>query len=188
MANWISLADTKTYLWISWTSQDDRLNLIIPWVQAMIENVIWDISKWDKTERIRLCDITKFWEIFVCFDQITELKKIAWTTYTWSKWVDYMIEENKITINDISQYLVNLDFNSFTVTYEAWYDPIPADIQNVMYQLVWQELNKKEWWLIKKYTLWPRTVELDNTNWQADWLINSIEAVLWKYKIFKIYL
>ena len=83
-------------------------------------------------------------------------------------------------------YLIWLDFNSFIITYTAWYDPIPTDIQNVMYVLVWQELNKKEWWLIKKYTLWPRTVELDNTNWQADWLINSIEAILWKYKIFKI--
>jgi len=186
MANWITLADTKTFLWISWTSQDDRINLIIPWIQAMIENIIWDISKWTKTSRIKICDINNLWEFFLEFSEISSIDSINWIIYTWILNTDYIIEWNKVTINDITTYLTWLKFVSFIITYTAWFTTIPADIQEIMYILVWQELNKKEWWLISKYTLWPRTVELDNSNGEAENLINSINSVLWKYKIFTI--
>ena len=65
MANWITLANTKTFLWITWTSQDNRINLIIPWVQAMIENIIWDIAEWTKTERVKICEVSSLWDIYL---------------------------------------------------------------------------------------------------------------------------
>lgn len=184
--SWIELSDTKTFLWISWTDLDNRINLIIPWVQAIIEWIIWDISTSDKTDNVKICDITDLWEVYLNYWNITALKKINWVDYTWTLDTDYMINSNKLTINDIAQYLTNLNFNYVKIVYTAWFSAIPADIKEIMYILVWQELNKKEGSIIKSYTLWPRSVTLDNTNWDADWLINSINSILWKYKIFNI--
>ena len=184
---WIDINDVKIFLWISWTSQDDKLKLIIDWVQSMLENIIWDISSSDKIERIELCNLTPKWELFLSNINPTAIKEINWITYVWTDWVDFIFKNNKVTINNIFQYLTSLHFSSFTIKYTSWYTAIPADIQEIMFVLVWQELNKKEWWLIKSYDLWPRRVELDNTNGEADWLINSINSVLSKYIIFKVY-
>lgn len=187
MANYISLAEAKTYLWITDTSQDSKLTLIIDWVQNIVVNYIWfDIASSSKTENISICDIWCYWKIFLNAKPITSLNKINWVSYTWVLWTNYMIDNNKIIINDISLYLTNLNFSYFTIEYTAWFTIIPNDVKLVMLTLTAQEFNKKDWSIVKSYTLWPRTIDFDNSVWQAEWVINSIKATLTKYKPFTL--
>ena len=184
MANYITLSEAKTYLGITDTTQDTKLTLIIDWVQDIIVNFIGDISTSDKTENLSLCDIWRCSQVYLKNKPVTAIKKINWVSYTWVLNTDYLIENNKAIINDLYQYLTNLKFNMFSIEYTAGYTTIPDDVKLAMLTLTAQEFNKKDWTVVKGYKLWPRTVDFDNTLWQAEWTLNSIKGILSSYKSF----
>lgn len=181
----IKLSDLKIYLWTSWSEQDDRLNLLIANIQTILESILWDLTSWTKTEKICICDVDNSWGFYLKIPNPSAITKINWKSYTWTLDTDYMFDWTKVIIKDLYAYLTNLEFKSFKIEYTAWYNPIPKDLQQAMFILIAQELNKTEWSQIKSYKLWPRTVQfMDNS--EVENQINSINRIILKYKTYKI--
>ena len=179
-----TLASAKEYAWITDTSQDDLITSLIESFSAFIENNIWVIEEQSVSEDIALCEIN-YWKVYFCNSKIVSIDSINWTAYTWVLWTDYKITSSKVVINDISSYLSDLKFDTVTIVYTAWYDPVPADVELAVNRMIAWELNKQGWESLKSYKMWPRAYTF-TWEWDlsADQVASSSFAILNNYKVF----
>jgi hypothetical protein len=183
MSNWITTANAKIYLWITDSSQDAKINLLIPAIQENLIKIIWDIQSSDKTDRISFCDVDSEWGFIVNYWPVTAVKKINWTTYTWTIDEDYQITNwRKLIISDWRNYLDTSYFNTFDITYTSWYSTIPTDIQLLMYIMLSAELNRDWGKQVDSYKVWDVSVSYVNS--EATPLI--IQSIISKYKLINI--
>ena len=79
-------------------------------------------------------------------------------------WTDYNIvqpQNRKIVINDLFDYIIDVDLGYFTITYMSWFAEweLPSDINYAQCLLVEEEMNKQWWQSISQYKMWPRTIK-----------------------------
>jgi hypothetical protein len=185
MSNWVQLTDVKSYLWITDSSSDDKLNLLIPAVQKTLINVIGDISQSDKTEQISCCDINSLdWSFYVSNSNVTTIKAIDWTSYVWVLNIDYMIRFwRKIFINNLATLIdTTKQFNFFDITYTSGYSTIPSDLQLLMYIMIAWEMNRDWGKEVSSYKVWD--VSINYVSSESSPLI--IQSILWNYKLASI--
>lgn len=179
-----TLSSAKEYMWITDTTQDSLITTLIESFSAFIQKDIWVIEEQQVEEDIILCNI-KCWKIYLCNSKIVSIDEINWTTYTWVLNTDYKVTSSKVVINDINLYLTDLKFDSVTIKYTAWYNPVPADVELAVNRMIAWELNKQAWEPLKSYKMGPRSYtfawEWDLT---ADQVYNSSISILSKYKTF----
>ena len=185
---WVTRDEVKIFLWIdlSNTDQDAKIDLLIANVQNILEDILWDLEKWTKVDKINICCVYADGTVYLQIPEVESIDKINWNTYTWVDWTDFIIDNNKVIIKNINDFLNDLEFRYFDIEYTAWYHPIPWALKEAMFILIAQEMNKTEWQSIKSYKLWPRTVQFSDSQEAAD-AVNSVNSIIWKYKTFNIF-
>lgn len=182
----VNLTEVKQYLNITWAESDTELWLILDWVESFVEWIIWDINLNEKTETIQLCLLD--WDTFPLSNiNIKSIASINWVDFS-SKinWIDYLIRNNDtITVNNLSNYINNLNFDVFEVVYQSWYSEIPQDLKNAISELVWYYYDLDNWKVVSSEALWPRKV----TFWNIENLsqkTNEALKVIKKYQVLNL--
>lgn len=183
-----TLADVKTYLWITWTADDSRLTAILNGVEAYVNNIIWDISTGDKTETINVDSIDQKTETFPLKNKkVTKIKTVNWNDFT-SKvnWTDYLIRvDDTVTINDIFTFISDLNFDVFDIVYTSWFITVPKDLQNAIAELVWFDFAKELAKNISSETTWPRKVSYSGIE-TKDIKVNEALTVINNYQVLNL--
>ena len=180
----VTLSEVKTYLGISGTDSDDKLNAIISGMEQVVINSIWEIEEDTRSEQLHICDF-KYDTIYLSNTNVTSIDTIGGTAYTGVLGTDYLIVwSNKVIFNDYKWTLDITRFNYVTVTYTAWYSTVPADIKLAMNMLVAQQFSMQDGQAIKQYKLWPRSVTYawPDTE-QANAEHSTVNEMLKKYKV-----
>lgn len=190
---YISTAEANTYLGTSW--EDTLISVLITSAEIILNNLLWtnDLTQATHTEKIQYPWYT--WNYWLNYWRVFWLNNINPTSITSIDWVnvtnnvDYILEWRKVILKTALTYQNTFPYKN-TIIYVAWFSPIPNDIKQGMYMLVWALYNqrKAEWITrFKQAQLeveYKPTTSLDNILDPKDmWLLNSIVN---KYKITTI--
>jgi len=207
--NYTQLIDLKTYLWISGTAQDIRLNAFLLQSYYSLNSILWTDTLNLSTKFETVEKMYTDWTIFLHSFPVVSIDTIDWKVYTWVHWVDYQItRKRKVRIKDIFNYMTDLEFYNIDFTYTAWYnrdetwtvpwpnDELPLDISLLQMMLVDWMLNKawSEWlWAISQYKLWEEQITYWGSRWnkaQEGMKVNDIptfQSLLSKYMLQDVY-
>jgi len=179
---YISITDYLSFAWLTTldSATSTRVSMLIDSTQVILDNLIWDLSYWQKSEDIRICDMYN-WKIQFSNLGIVSIDEINWLSYTGILNTDYQIQlphNSCVQFKNISDYLWWLLFSYFNVKYTSWYSTIPDDIKYLQYLMVEWELEKQWGKEVKSYNLWPRSVTFsDDENY------NSAQKIISNYYI-----
>lgn len=174
--------------------QEGRLNVILDASCDIVKSRIWDWSKWTKEQLVRYCDIINCpWSWWLEFDlniwNIESIDQINGITYTWTlgyDW-DYVITDPKkrhVIMYDLVDYTDRAQFDVMTVTYTAWFDPLPNDIAYLQMLIAEYEFYKNKWQKLESYKLRERTVKFASaTNVEDLKNMPTVNTILQKYRI-----
>lgn len=178
--SWVTLSNVKTYMGITGTDSDAKLNLLISYTETLLKWLIWDFTLSNKTERVSYCDINERELSFVVSNpNVNSIVSIDWTAYTWVLDTDYMISNGrKLYVNDLSSYLASTNFNFFTIVYNSWVNPIPQDIQQLMYILISWEFYRDWWKIVSAHKVGDVSINYVTSEASS----SMIDSIIWKYK------
>jgi hypothetical protein len=139
----VPLADTKTYIWVIWTSEDAKITSLIEKSQAIISGFLgYEITSSEKTLYFNWCGqreliLWMFWIV-----SLTSFKYNSWTRAT-PVWTVFDRETYEI---DTDKWIIYLDFCLFKgfkniqVVVNQWYTDatIPKEIQVAILKIVAQ--------------------------------------------------
>ena len=203
-----SLSQFKAYLWVdsSDTSKDAQLTLLLQSANATLNNLC-GVDSFDEAEYEEEIDLRKiyancFWyNIFLKNKPVSSISEINWTQYSWVKWTDYMVaNQRKVIFKSLD---TNSDFWFITVKYTAWYkrndnwmDRLPDDLKLMEMMLACGNLPdnlKAEFNIgVSSYKLWDEqitfgarnTSQMQNQN-QED-IYFSFTVMLGKFQNFTL--
>jgi len=203
--NYATLAQVKSYLGVSWTSEDTVIQQLLNSSYYTLNKLlsITSFNETTSTEQVDIREIYRdawyYWyNIFLKNKPVTAITKINDTAYTGVKGTDYMIVyDRKAIISDMNDYVLNLDFNYFNIEYTRWYDrdetllvpwtwdTLPDDIKLLQMMLVSGLYNTKGMEWLKQYKLGDETITFWSVSWKAaDDTYFSFKTILDKYKTF----
>lgn len=165
----VTLAQVKSYLWITWTDNDIQLTAILDWVNQIVEDNVWDISQGEKTMEVDINTI-KNSTITLNIINPTSITEVDWNDFS-SKvnWTDYFIRNDwQAIIKDFATYYRYNEFWIMYVKFNAWYSTAPNSLIALVSNYVWYLYSQDNWKDIASEQLWPRWVsyEWNNQNWQ----------------------
>ena len=142
----ITLAELKSYLWITDDTQDDIIQIYVDSANEYITNYIWrnitqadytEYEDWDWQRTI----ILKNYPV----NSITSFQVNSWTIETPEREDvdDYKLvpEEGKIFLT----FYLNRWFQNYKIEYNAWYDTIPWDLKLAWLKIAWSYYNDSDW-------------------------------------------
>jgi len=121
--NYAQLSDVKTYLGISWSSEDTSLAALLLQSYYLLNSMLGvdTLNETTKTEVVER--IFWDWTFWLHNRPVTALLTLDGTSYTWVLNTDYQILHNRqLRVKDITDYMTSLEFYNITATYTAWYD------------------------------------------------------------------
>lgn len=188
----ITLSELKNYLWITDNSQDTILQILVDSVNQIIINILWDITLWEKTENIDICDLQRTCSglsVLLSNINVQTIDKINWQTYSWNKDIDYFIRNpnnRKVVFKNLDGFGNNNDC-SVDITYTSWYVNIPNDIKLAWYIMAWWLFAQKNWQNVKSYKVWDVTVVFQD-DWQSLWNMQytQVNNIFAQYKTFTL--
>lgn len=173
--SYISTNDAKASLKISDSSQDTLLESYIAIAEGIINNRLWvdTILKTDNKQRVKFNDYLEF---YLRKSPVVSIKKIAWQTYNWVLWTDYVIEnKRKVIFKNLNWYTFNYNFDTFEIEFEAWYDLVPQGIKHACLLLV-NNMYLSAWKIaFDSYAIWEEKISFksdEETLKMVDSLIN----------------
>ena len=142
-----TLAEFKSYLWITDSSQDTVLQLIIDWANKTIVNYIGRNIESD--DYIEYIDWNAQNSILLENYPVSGLTKIENNTWTLDNpvWEEVESSSYKLSPNDWRIFLLfNLirGFQNYKITYTAWYTTIPADLKLATLKLASNTYNTQD--------------------------------------------
>lgn len=159
----MTLAEVKTFLWITDTAQDTQLTSILAFVESWASSVVWDLNDGQKTIQVKLADtIGDYGESIIPLDHrgcvsVDEINGIDVSSLV--AWDDYNILDSGIVeFTDLSDYISNLKFSTFKVKYTiAWVidDKYKGAIANICGYFLGLDLSRE----VQSEQLWPRKVQ-----------------------------
>lgn len=199
-----SLSQFKTYLWIDSedTSKDSQLTLALNGACKLL-NHLCGVDSFDQAEYEEQIDLRKvytnsFWyNIFLKNKPVQSISKINGSDYSWTKWTDYMVaNQRRIIFKSLD---VNSDFGFITIKYTAWYnrnnewtDELPDDLKLMeMILACWKlsdELKSELNIWVSSYKLWDEQIVYGwkTTDQTIDEIYFSFKIMLDKFKNFTL--
>lgn len=151
----ITLSQVKTFLGITSTTNDNRLNSILDSVNDEVLQYIGDYTLGEKTIQIPKKSI-KDCTIGLMHVNATSLTSIDWKTIEES---EYMIQDDgTVYVKNLSDYITS-DFPNIKVVYEAWFNPAPDSLIGIVATQVGFEFSKELGQVVAREEMWPRSVE-----------------------------
>lgn len=180
MSNFVSLKSVKDNLGICDDSDDVRLWAILDGIMDDISQKIGNLEAWEKTEII-LKDIRMLKSNILPFMQwpVTKIKTIDATDFSAKvSGTDYLILENGTAEVPDLMSLIETEFDSFKIVYEAWFTKAPNDFVSIVSTLVGLEFAKDLWRDITEESTWPRTVKWIDPSRAVGWLDSVKKAAM----------
>lgn len=143
----IILAELKSYLWITDSSQDAILQIFVDSANKYITNYIWrNITAQDYTEYVDWD-----WQRIILLDNypvnsITSFKVNEWTIET-PDWVDVDPNEYKLVPEEWKIFLTfykRRGFQNYEIVYNAGYSTIPWDLKLAWLKIASTYYNTKD--------------------------------------------
>ena len=133
----VSLADVKTYLDITDCESDTRLQAILDECEGFLLSYLGNIAKGTKTERVEK-SMCKHNVLPFKIGNVTKINTINGTDFTAKvEGVDYVLNsDGTAEVLNLLDYVLVGDFSTFTISYEAGYDPIPEEIVGAVSEYV----------------------------------------------------
>lgn len=190
-----SLAQFKWYIWIdtSDTSQDTLLTTFLNTANLKINNLCWVDSfasgtHTQKIEKRWIYDTPRWLEFYLKNKPVASIDKLNWENYDWVLGTDYLVLYDR---RCIFKTLTLNDWWMLEVTYTAWYQTIPYDLQLMEMMLAsgMRQEHNNEW--VQSYRLWDEQITFGSKNWNGsemspDDLYFSFTTLLNKYKNFNL--
>lgn len=189
-----SLSQFKVYLWIDSedTTKDWQLTLALNNACSLLNHLcgVDSFDEWEYEEEIdlRKVYVNTFWyNIFLKNKPVQSISKINGADYSWVKWTDYMVaNQRRIIFKSLD---TNSDFGFITVNYTAWYnrnnawtDELPDDLKLMEMILACGKLSdelKSELNIgVSSYKLWDEQIVF---GWKTTW--ESIDDIYFSFKI-----
>lgn len=189
-----SLSQFKVYLWIDSedTTKDSQLTLALNNACSLLNHLcgVDSFDEWEYEEEIdlRKVYVNTFWyNIFLKNKPVQSISKINGADYSWVKWTDYMVaNQRRIIFKSLD---TNSDFGFITVNYTAWYnrnnewtDELPDDLKLMEMILACGKLSdelKSELNIgVSSYKLWDEQIVF---GWKTTW--ESIDDIYFSFKI-----
>lgn len=189
-----SLSQFKVYLWIDSedTTKDWQLTLALNNACSLLNHLcgVDSFDQWEYEEEIdlRKVYVNTFWyNIFLKNKPVQSISKINGADYSWVKWTDYMVaNQRRIIFKSLD---TNSDFGFITVNYTAWYnrnnewtDELPDDLKLMEMILACGKLSdelKSELNIgVSSYKLWDEQIVF---GWKTTW--ESIDDIYFSFKI-----
>lgn len=189
-----SLSQFKVYLWIDSedTTKDWQLTLALNSACELLNHLcgVDSFDEWEYEEEIdlRKVYINTFWyNIFLKNKPVQSISKINDADYSWVKWTDYMVaNQRRIIFKSLD---TNSDFGFITVKYTAWYnrnnewaDELPDDLKLMeMILACWKlsdEIKSELNIWVSSYKLWDEQIVY---GWKTTW--ESIDDIYFSFKI-----
>lgn len=199
-----SLSQFKAYLWIDSedTSKDSQLTLALNGACKLL-NHLCGVDSFDQAEYEEQIDLRKvytnsFWyNIFLKNKPVQSISKINGSDYSWTKWTDYMVaNQRRIIFKSLD---VNSNFGFITIKYTAWYnrnnewiDELPDDLKLMeMILACWKlsdELKSELNIWVSSYKLWDEQIVYGGktTEQSIDDIYFSFKIMLDKFKNFTL--
>lgn len=195
--SYTTLTEVKDFLGISWTCEDELLILLLQQSYSLLNKML-DIESFNQStyeEYYNYCKIDFDWVLYLKNYPINSITEINSKTYTWVLWTDYLIVlDRKIIINNLFDYLIDLNFDYFKIQYNAWYDrdfidwqpwpndELPKDIKMLQMLLIAWLRNKWKYAWIKSYKLWEEQITFWSTDWDSEIKYLTFMNLFNKYK------
>lgn len=183
-----TLEELKLYLWITDSDSDDVLNQLLAQSQAFIQSYTGrDLIATDYTKELyswkaeREFQLKQFPIITVAEKELALFQYNNWTLWT-PVWVDFDVDSYRA---DKEAWIVLLWFNllrgfqNIQVTYKAWFETIPADLNLAAIRLSAYYYNTRNSDWILSESVDGASIRFDAKQTPADVL-----AVLENYKSF----
>ena len=205
IVNYATLEELKAYLGISGSDQDTILQQLLDSSYYTLNNLI-GIDTFNLTTGTEIIDLDKMYYnnwyqgIYLFFKNkpVSAITKIAGETYTGVKGTDYLIVQlRKAIINDMTNYINNLNFNFVEIEYTWGYDrdldagvpgsedELPDDIKVMQMMLVSGMYNTKGMEGVKEYKLGDETIKFSGAGGQSpDEVYFGFKILLDQYKTF----
>lgn len=199
-----SLSQFKAYLWIDSedTSKDSQLTLALNGACKLL-NHLCGVDSFDQAEYEEQIDLRKvytntFWyNIFLKNKPVQSISQINGSDYSWTKWTDYMVaNQRRIIFKSLD---VNSNFGFITIKYTAWYnrnnewtDELPDDLKLMeMILACWKlsdELKSELNIWVSSYKLWDEQIVYGwkTTDQTIDEIYFSFKIMLDKFKNFTL--
>lgn len=190
-----TLAQFKVYIGmdVSDTSQDTLLTTFLNTANSKLNNLcgVDSFAKWQYTQTIEkrwIYETPRWLEFYLKNKPVVSIDKINGENYDWVLWTDYLIMYER---RPIFKSIPLNDWGMVEITYTAWYQTIPYDLQLLEMMLasgMWQEHNN-EW--VQSYKLWDEQIVFWAKTWNygiltPDQQYFSFTALLNQYKNFNL--
>jgi len=154
---YVSLDTVKSFMWISTNEYDDKLQLILDWVEREIiwkRKLLKEVCEWIENP-VEWQNIITIKEEYRPLNKLVELKKVN------VDWTEENIEWYKL--NDISIKLL-VWFSwwwQLKIKWNVWYfDTIPEDYKLLVCEIVKDKFYESEQkWNIKSKKVWQLSIE-----------------------------
>lgn len=204
-----SLSQFKDYIGIDQTdtSKDSQLTLLLKSANETLNHLCgvdsFDLWDYEETVDLRKLYVNAFgYNIFLKNKPVSSIEEINGVDYSWVKWTDYMVANQRRVIFKSFDY--DSDFWFITIKYKAWYDrartvwqttvdDLPDDLKLMEMMIASGNLPdnmKTDLWIgVSSYKLWDEQITF---GWKAtstqnmDDLYFSFTVMLWKFKNFTL--
>ena len=176
----MTIDDLKKYLWICDDSQDRLLTILLESANSVVENYIGrTLAKEDYTEVI---NGNAQREILLSNYPVNSIASVSYNTGTHETPIWTALEKTEYTYksgtwNIFLRTPLTRWFQNYEIKYNAWYDPIPADIKICLLKLASKYYNSRTSDGIK----WE-TVNGDRLDFDTSDIPNDILIILSSYR------
>jgi len=188
-----SLAEFKTYLWISWTEQDAELTMYLNSANELLNKLlnVDTFSEWTIEEQVKIITENRYWNnvnLYLKNRPVQQIQEIDWVEYQWVAGTDYLVVyDRKVIFKDRTILSKINDFWFIKVKYKFWYSVqnMPSDLK-LMEMMLASGMNNSKWYeWVYSYKLWDETIQFWHVNWtSADDIFFSFKTLYNKRKSF----
>ena len=161
-----TLAEFKTYIWVSDNTQDAELTFYLNSAYELLNKLLGvdTFSEWVSTENVQFITESNYWRnisIYLRNRPVLEIQEINWEEYDW----EYVVlNERKVVFKDREIIKKVNDYWLLSVKYKHWYATIPSDLKLMEIMLAsWFYQQKWNEW-IARYRLWDEEITFGMVN------------------------
>lgn len=176
----ITLAELKTYLGISWTDQDDLLQIFVDSANDWVKSYLGKNIKADDYVDIKNGD----WQRYILLDNypvnsITSFEYNGWTLDV-ADWVE--LDKSRYELDpDVGKIFLTFYkhrwFQNYRISYNAWYTSIPSDLKLATLKIASRYFNN-----INSDGIQREKVAGDSITFESENISNDVLAILNNYK------
>lgn len=174
-----TVGNFKTYLWITDSSQDLLLTLLLNWASDYIESICWRTFK--SAEFTEYKDGAWQTDIVLKNRPVTTMTSASYNTWTYKTPVRTAIPPTAYN-TDLQAWIVMFvsslprGFQNLQFVYTAWYTIIPVDIQLACMKIAGAYYNQS-----KANWITAESVAGDSISYDTVWIPNDVITILSKY-------